>query len=60
MEIIYKSKEEVEDVALRALRDSKNKSLLNNKNVDCSFMVLVELLTISSQTIQQNNFLTSV
>lgn len=35
MEIIYKSKEEIEDVALRTLRDSKNKSLLNNKNVDC-------------------------
>lgn len=35
MKIIYKSKEEIEDVALRALRDSKNKSLLNNRNVDC-------------------------
>ena len=35
MEIIYKSKEEIEDVALRTLRDSKNKSLLNNRNVDC-------------------------
>lgn len=35
MKIIYKSKEEIEDVALRTLRDSNNKSLLNNKNVDC-------------------------
>ena len=35
MEIIYKSKEEIEDAALRTLRDSKNKSLLNNRNVDC-------------------------
>lgn len=33
--MIYKSKEEVEDVALRTLRNSKNKSLLNNRNVDC-------------------------
>lgn len=38
MEIIYKSKEEIEDVALRALRDSKNISLLNNRNVDCFLM----------------------
>lgn len=33
--MIYKSKEEIEDVALRTLRNSKNKSLLNNRNVDC-------------------------
>ena len=33
--IKYKSKEEIEDVALRTLRNSNNKSLLNNKNVDC-------------------------
>lgn len=38
MEIRYKSKEEIEDVALRTLRDSKNKSMLNNKNVDCFLM----------------------
>ena len=35
MAMIYKSKEEIEDVALRTLRNSKNKSLLNNRNVDC-------------------------
>ena len=38
MEIIYKSKEEIEDVAFRTLRDSNNKSLLNNKNIDCFLM----------------------
>nr|DAP88671.1 MAG TPA: hypothetical protein [Caudoviricetes sp.] len=38
MEIIYKSKGEIEDVALRTLRDSNNKSLLNNKNIDCFLM----------------------
>lgn len=34
-EIKYKSKEEIENVAFRVLRKSNNKSLLNNKNVDC-------------------------
>ena len=38
MEIIYKSKEEIENVAFRTLRDSNNKSLLNNKNIDCFLM----------------------
>lgn len=38
MEIIYKSKEEIENVAFRVLRKSNNKSLLNNKNVDCFLM----------------------
>ena len=33
--IKYKSKEEIENVAFRVLRKSNNKSLLNNKNVDC-------------------------
>ena len=36
--IKYKSKEEIEDVAFRTLRDSNNKSLLNNKNIDCFLM----------------------
>lgn len=31
MKIIYKSKEEIENAALRTLRNSNNKSLLNNK-----------------------------
>lgn len=35
MKIIYKSNEEIEDVALRILRNSNNKSLLSNRNVDC-------------------------
>lgn len=35
MEIKFKSKEEVEDIAFRALRNSKNKTLLSNRNVDC-------------------------
>lgn len=34
----YKSKEEIENVAFRVLRKSNNKSLLNNKNVDCFLM----------------------
>ena len=33
--IKYKSKEEIENAAFRVLRKSNNKSLLNNKNVDC-------------------------
>ena len=33
--IKYKSKEEIENVAFRVLRKSNNKSLLNNKNIDC-------------------------
>ena len=36
--IKYKSKEEIENVAFRVLRKSNNKSLLNNKNVDCFLM----------------------
>ena len=36
--IKYKSKEEIEDVAFRTLRDSNDKSLLNNKNIDCFLM----------------------
>ena len=36
--IKYKSKEEIENVAFRVLRKSNNKSLLNNKNVDCLLM----------------------
>ena len=54
MEIIYKSKEEIEDVALRTLRNSKNKSLLNNKNVDC-FLIGWEraVSDIKEQTIKQ-------
>lgn len=35
MEIKSKSKEEVEDIAFRTLRNSKNKTLLSNRNVDC-------------------------
>ncbi len=35
MKIKYKSKEEIENVALRTLRNSNNKSLLSNRNVDC-------------------------
>ena len=35
MEIKYKTKKEVENIAFRALRDSKNKTLLSNRNVDC-------------------------
>lgn len=38
MKIIYKSNEEIEDVALRILRNSNNKSLLSNRNVDCFVM----------------------
>ena len=36
--IKYKSKEEIENVAFRVLRKSNNKSMLNNKNVDCFLM----------------------
>ena len=36
--IKYKTKEEIENVAFRVLRKSNNKSLLNNKNVDCFLM----------------------
>ena len=36
--IKYKSKEEIENVAFRVLRKLNNKSLLNNKNVDCFLM----------------------
>lgn len=37
-EIKYKLKEEIENIAFRILRKSNNKSLLNNKNVDCFLM----------------------
>lgn len=37
-EIKYKSKEEIENIAFHVLRKSNNKSLLNNKNVDCFLM----------------------
>ena len=36
--IKYKSKEEIENLAFRVLRKLNNKSLLNNKNVDCFLM----------------------
>ena len=35
MEIKFKNVTEIEDIALRQLRNSKDKSRLNNKNVDC-------------------------
>lgn len=35
MEIKFKNATEIEDIALRQLRNSKDKSRLNNKNVDC-------------------------
>lgn len=37
-EIKYKPKEEIENIAFRVLRKSNNKSMLNNKNVDCFLM----------------------
>lgn len=53
MKIIYKSKEEIEDVALRALRDSKNKSLLNNKNVDCFLMGWMHAVSDTKKQIKE-------
>ncbi len=38
MKITFKSKEEIEDVALRTLRNSNDKTLLNNRNVNCFVM----------------------
>ena len=35
MRIIYKTKEEIENIAFRTLRNSKNKTMLSNRNVDC-------------------------
>lgn len=34
----YKTKEQIERIALEKLRNSKNKKLLNNTNVDCFIM----------------------
>ena len=33
--IEFKSKEEIEDIAFRALRKNKDKTMLNNRNIDC-------------------------
>ena len=35
MEIKSKSKEEIEDIAFRTLRNTKDKTMLSNRNVDC-------------------------